>query len=219
MTRSVEDLDELRDRCAVTDDELSTRLAQTMNRGMYLLSLVVGGTPRPDHRPAPGQCRGDCQVRRTSGDSGSSPRSASCSAPEWSGGGVPAPVLTVCGAVSGAGRLRHGDAVVPDLPVGRRSGTPPIASCSPGACRKQWRAGTRPAAQFWRSAAKLSASGGPLCTAIQRDLCLRGGKPVAIRADRQRVMNSSLAEQCAVRFHLDKTAPRTSFAGVERGEC
>ena len=41
VTRYVEDLDALRDRCAVTNDELSSRLAETMNRRMYLLSLVA----------------------------------------------------------------------------------------------------------------------------------------------------------------------------------
>jgi zinc transporter len=41
VTRHVEDLDALRERCAVTNDELSTRLAETMNRRMYLLSLVA----------------------------------------------------------------------------------------------------------------------------------------------------------------------------------
>ena len=41
VTRYVEDLDALRDRCAVANDELSTRLSETMNRRMYLLSLVA----------------------------------------------------------------------------------------------------------------------------------------------------------------------------------
>jgi zinc transporter len=42
VTRYVEDLDALRERAAVTNDELSTRLAETMNRRMYVLSLVAG---------------------------------------------------------------------------------------------------------------------------------------------------------------------------------
>jgi zinc transporter len=41
VTRYVEDLDALRERAAVTNDELSTRLAETMNRRMYLLSVVA----------------------------------------------------------------------------------------------------------------------------------------------------------------------------------
>jgi zinc transporter len=41
VTRYVEDLDALRERAAVTNDELSTRLAETMNRRMYVLSLVA----------------------------------------------------------------------------------------------------------------------------------------------------------------------------------
>jgi zinc transporter len=41
VTRYVEDLDALRERAAVTNDELSTRLAETMNRRMYLLSMVA----------------------------------------------------------------------------------------------------------------------------------------------------------------------------------
>jgi len=42
VTRYVEDLDALRERAAVTHDELSTRMAETMNRRMYVLSLVAG---------------------------------------------------------------------------------------------------------------------------------------------------------------------------------
>lgn len=41
VTRYVEDLDALRERAAVTNDELGTRLAETMNRRMYILSLVA----------------------------------------------------------------------------------------------------------------------------------------------------------------------------------
>jgi len=41
VTRYVEDLDALRERAAVTNDELSTRLAESMNRRMFLLSLVA----------------------------------------------------------------------------------------------------------------------------------------------------------------------------------
>ena len=41
VPHDVEDLDALRDRAAVTNDELSTRLAELMNRRMYLLSLVA----------------------------------------------------------------------------------------------------------------------------------------------------------------------------------
>jgi zinc transporter len=41
VTRYVEDLDALRERAAVTNDELGTQLAETMNRRMYTLSLVA----------------------------------------------------------------------------------------------------------------------------------------------------------------------------------
>jgi zinc transporter len=41
VTRYVEDLDALRERAAVANDELHTRLAETMNRRMYILSLVA----------------------------------------------------------------------------------------------------------------------------------------------------------------------------------
>ena len=41
VTRYVEDLDALRERAAVTNDEIHSRLAETMNRRMYLLSLVA----------------------------------------------------------------------------------------------------------------------------------------------------------------------------------
>ena len=41
ITRCVEDLDSLRDRAAVTHEELSTRLQDQMNRTMYVLSLVA----------------------------------------------------------------------------------------------------------------------------------------------------------------------------------
>jgi zinc transporter len=41
MARLVEDLDAARDRAAVLHEELSTRLADTMNRNMYLLSIVA----------------------------------------------------------------------------------------------------------------------------------------------------------------------------------
>jgi zinc transporter len=41
VTRYVEDLDALRERAAVTNDELATRLAEITNRRMYILSLVT----------------------------------------------------------------------------------------------------------------------------------------------------------------------------------
>jgi len=41
MTRYVEDLDAMRDRAAVTQDELNNRLSERMNRTMYVLSLVA----------------------------------------------------------------------------------------------------------------------------------------------------------------------------------
>jgi len=41
VTRHVEDLDAVRDRAAVTQDELNTRLSDQMNRTMYLLSIVA----------------------------------------------------------------------------------------------------------------------------------------------------------------------------------
>ena len=41
VTRYVEDIDALRERAAVTNDELGTQLAETMNRRMYVLSLVA----------------------------------------------------------------------------------------------------------------------------------------------------------------------------------
>lgn len=42
ITRYVEDLDSVRDRAAVTQDELSSRLAEQMNRNMYVLAVVAG---------------------------------------------------------------------------------------------------------------------------------------------------------------------------------
>ena len=42
ITRHVEDLDSVRDRAAVTQDELSSHLEQQMNRNMYVLSIVAG---------------------------------------------------------------------------------------------------------------------------------------------------------------------------------
>jgi len=39
--RCVEDLDALRERAAVTQEKLTTRLADRMNRTMYVLSLVA----------------------------------------------------------------------------------------------------------------------------------------------------------------------------------
>ncbi len=41
MTRYVEDLDAIRDRAAVTQDELNNRLSERMNKTMYVLSLVA----------------------------------------------------------------------------------------------------------------------------------------------------------------------------------
>lgn len=41
VTRYVEDLDASRDRAQVVQDELSTRMAEQMNRNMYLLSIVA----------------------------------------------------------------------------------------------------------------------------------------------------------------------------------
>ncbi|HSP98528.1 MAG TPA: zinc transporter ZntB [Candidatus Dormibacteraeota bacterium] len=41
VTRYVEDLDALRERAAVTNDELTNRAAEEMNRRMYILSLVA----------------------------------------------------------------------------------------------------------------------------------------------------------------------------------
>jgi len=41
ITRYVEDLDALRERAAVTHEELTTRLADRMNRTMSVLSLVA----------------------------------------------------------------------------------------------------------------------------------------------------------------------------------
>lgn len=40
--RYVEDLDSIRDRATVTQEELSARLAETMNHTMYVLSIVAG---------------------------------------------------------------------------------------------------------------------------------------------------------------------------------
>lgn len=42
ITRYVEDLDSVRDRAAVTQDELSSRLGEQMNRNMYVLAIVAG---------------------------------------------------------------------------------------------------------------------------------------------------------------------------------
>lgn len=41
ITRHVEDLDSVRDRAAITQDELSSHLEQQMNRNMYVLSIVA----------------------------------------------------------------------------------------------------------------------------------------------------------------------------------
>ena len=41
-TRYVEDLDSARDRAAVTQDELNSRLSERMNKTMYVLSIVAG---------------------------------------------------------------------------------------------------------------------------------------------------------------------------------
>jgi zinc transporter len=40
-TRFVEDLDEVRDRAAVTHEELGSRLAEQLNKRMYVLSIVA----------------------------------------------------------------------------------------------------------------------------------------------------------------------------------
>jgi zinc transporter len=42
VTRYVEDLDSARDRAAVTQEELNSRISEQMNRAMYVLSLVAG---------------------------------------------------------------------------------------------------------------------------------------------------------------------------------
>jgi zinc transporter len=42
ITRYVEDLDSARDRAAVTNEELSGRLAEQMNTRMYILSVIAG---------------------------------------------------------------------------------------------------------------------------------------------------------------------------------
>ncbi len=42
LTRYVEELDSARDRAAVTQEELSGRISDQMNKNMYLLSLVAG---------------------------------------------------------------------------------------------------------------------------------------------------------------------------------
>ena len=41
-TRYVEDLDAIRDRATVTQEELNSRLAEQMNKTMYILSIVAG---------------------------------------------------------------------------------------------------------------------------------------------------------------------------------
>ncbi len=41
ITRYVEDLDAARERAAIIQDELTTRLAETMNRNMYVLSVIA----------------------------------------------------------------------------------------------------------------------------------------------------------------------------------
>jgi zinc transporter len=41
LARMVEELDAARDRAAVLHEELSARLAETMNKNMYLLSIVA----------------------------------------------------------------------------------------------------------------------------------------------------------------------------------
>lgn len=41
-TRYVEDLDSIRDRATVTQEELNSRLAEQMNKTMYILSIVAG---------------------------------------------------------------------------------------------------------------------------------------------------------------------------------
>lgn len=67
ITRNIEDLDSLRERAAVVQEELAGRLSEQMNRNMYLLSIVaavflplglltgllginVGGIPGTDNR-------------------------------------------------------------------------------------------------------------------------------------------------------------------------
>jgi zinc transporter len=42
VTRYVEDLDAVRERASVTQDELSQRMAESMNRTMYVLSIIAG---------------------------------------------------------------------------------------------------------------------------------------------------------------------------------
>jgi zinc transporter len=42
ITRHVEDLDTLRERAAIVQEELASRQAESMNRTMYILSLVAG---------------------------------------------------------------------------------------------------------------------------------------------------------------------------------
>ncbi|HEX9592014.1 MAG TPA: zinc transporter ZntB [bacterium] len=42
ITRYVEDLDAARDRAAVAQDELNSRLAEQMNKTMYMLSIIAG---------------------------------------------------------------------------------------------------------------------------------------------------------------------------------
>lgn len=42
ITRYVEDLDSARERAAIVQDELSTRLSEQMNRNMYVLSVIAG---------------------------------------------------------------------------------------------------------------------------------------------------------------------------------
>jgi len=47
ITRYVEDLDAARDRAAVAQDELNSRLAEQMNKTMYMLSIVSPGSSFP----------------------------------------------------------------------------------------------------------------------------------------------------------------------------
>jgi zinc transporter len=42
ITRHIEDLDSARDRAAVVQDELASRISETMNRNTYVLSLIAG---------------------------------------------------------------------------------------------------------------------------------------------------------------------------------
>jgi zinc transporter len=42
ITRFIEDLDSARDRAAVVQDELASRISETMNRNTYVLSLIAG---------------------------------------------------------------------------------------------------------------------------------------------------------------------------------